>query len=65
MVFLVISIVSLFEVDNDTDDLVSVGRQKNDSMLCCAIVDAHCIMNNANSNYGDSNIKKLLHSYSI
>ena len=36
--FLAISVVSLFEVDDDTYDLVSVGWEKNDSMFCCTIL---------------------------
>ena len=43
MVFLFVSMVSLFEVDNDTDDLVGIGEKKekgrnNNSMRHCAIM---------------------------
>ena len=38
VIILAISVVSLFKLDNDTGDLVSVGWEKNDSMFCCAIL---------------------------
>ena len=41
MVFLFVSMVSSFEVDNDTDDLVGIGeekRKKKEKKKMCVIV---------------------------